>query len=423
MYFDIDSGIRENEELTMLREQTHKFAVEVIRPAAKELDRMEPRKVAEKDSPYFDVMKQMKKMGYHRMQILKEHGGLELTPDEIHIINEELGWGSVGLTTAIGVDSIPPAMASLVGSPQLIEEVVRPWMEDTEGKYHGCWPVIEEAHGSDYIIGMSYPHPEEFGSKGFVTADRDGDGWVINGAKSYWTSSAPCANYAFLILNLPPHSSVADVGGCIVPLTLPGVTQGAPIDKHGLRDDPQGELAFDNVRIPEHYMLLAEPAFGRFAAKGVISSTSCGMSCMFTGLARAAFEEALKYTRDRVQGGKPLIEHDVTKLKLSDMFLKVETARYYTRVVLRHVTERNRALTFDQSTAHALSAQVYATSVAYEVAHQSRQLHGANGLTKDYLIEKLYRDATAGLMEDGSNEALSLEAAYSLLEEGRYTTE
>ena len=147
------------------------------------------------------------------------------------------------------------------------------------------------------------------------------------------------------------------------------------------------------------------------------------MSCMFTGLARAAFEEALKYTRDRVQGGKPLIEHDVTKLKLSDMFLKVETARYYTRVVLRHVTERNRALTFDQSTAHALSAQVYATSVAYEVAHQSRQLHGANGLTKDYLIEKLYRDATAGLMEDGSNEALSLEAAYSLLEEGRYTTE
>jgi alkylation response protein AidB-like acyl-CoA dehydrogenase len=190
-----------------------------------------------------------------------------------------------------------------------------------------------------------------------------------------------------------------------------------------LRDDPQEELAFDNVRITAHYMLLTEPAFGRFATKGVISSTSCGMSCMFTGLTRAAFKEALKYTRDRVQGGKPLIEHDVTKLKLSDMFLKVETARYYTRVVLRHVTERNRALTFDQSTAHALSAQVYATNIAYQATHESRQLHGANGLTKDYLIEKLYKDATDGLMEDVSNAALALEAAYSFLEEGRYTTE
>jgi len=422
MYFDIDSRFRESEELAMLREETHRFAEEVIRPAAKALDQMEPKKVAEKDSPYFDVMREMHRMGYHRVYVPKEYGGLELSPEEIHIIFEELGWGSVGFATAIGVDAIPPSVAAMVGSPELVDEVVRPWMEDTEGEYHGCWPVVEEAHGSDYIIGMSHPHPEEFGTKGFVTADPDGDGWVINGAKSYWTSSAPCANHAFLIVNLPPHNSVACIGGCVIPLTLPGVTQGAPIDKLGLRDDPQGEIAFDNVRIPAHYMLLVDPTFGRFMSKGVISQTSCGMSTMFTGLARAAFEEAVKYTRERVQGGKPLIEHESVKLRLATMFMKVETARYYTRAVSRHVWECSyKNQTYDQSTPHALLAQVYATNVAYEVAHESRQLHGANGLTKDYLIEKLYRDATSGLMEDGANEALALEAAYALLEEGRYT--
>lgn len=423
MYFDIDSRFSESEELNMLRQETHKFAEEVIRPASKELDRMEPKQVAEKGSPYFQVMKEMHKMGYHRAYVPEEYGGLELTPEKTHILFEELGWGSVGFATALGVSVIPPSTAAMVGSPELIDEIVRPWMADTEGKYHGCWPVVEEAHGSDYIIGMSHPHPEEFGNKGFVTADPDGDDWVINGAKSYWTSSAPCANHAFLIVNLPPHRSVADVGGCIIPLNLPGITQGAPIDKLGLRDDPQGEIAFDNVRIPAHYMLLVDPAFGILLAKGVISSTSCGMSTMFTGLARAAFEEALKYTRERVQGGKHLIEHGSVLLKLADMFIKVETSRHYTRVATKHVWEcgyKNR--TYDQSTAHALLAQVYATNVAYEIAHESRQLHGANGLTKDYLIEKLYRDATAGLMEDGSNEALALESAYAFLEEERYTT-
>ena len=169
-------------------------------------------------------------------------------------------------------------------------------------------------------------------------------------------------------------------------------------------------------------MLLVDPTFGRFMSKVVISQTSCGMSTMFTGLARAAFEEAVKYTRERVQGGKPLIEHESIKLRLANMFIKVETARYYSRAVSRHIWESSyKNQTYDQSTPHALLAQVYCTNMAYEVAHESRQLHGANGLTKDYLIEKLYRDATSGLMEDGANEALALEAAYALLEEGRYT--
>lgn len=402
-------------EASLLRKETHKFAEEVMRPAAKKLDQMDPIKVAEKGSPYWDVFKKMKKLGYHRIWVPPEHEGLGLSPIQIHVIYEELGWGSVGLSTAIGVDSILPGVISLVGSPEIVEEIVIPWMRDDEGRYHGCWAVTEPEHGSDWLLAPNYPTPREFG-KGQVRAQKVGDKWVINGAKSSWISSAPVATHSLLHVVFPDRDySMAEAGMALVPLDLKGVTKGPPIDKLGLRDDPQGEIVFDNVRIPEDYMIVLAPDFYPYFASQLLCCTSCFMATAFTGLARAAFEEAYRYAKERIQGGKPLIEHHMIKMKLYKMFERIETSRYYSRKVLEHVWDRVfKKKTYDASVAHALSAQVYCTNSAYEVAHEALQIFGGYGLTKEFLVEKLYRDARCSLIMDGVNEILSLSAAYEL---------
>jgi len=420
MYFEIDPKVREDKGLSLLREETHRFAEGVMRPAAERLDKMSnPEDVIAKDSPYWDVLKQAKKLGYHRVFIDPDHGGLGVSAIEAHIILEELGWGSVGLATAIGVDQIAPAVASLFAMGDVLENLVKPWVEDTEAKYHGCWGVTEPECGSDYIMACEesfLPHVKEL-HPGEVRADEDGDGWVINGPKSGWISSAPAATHVGLHVTLPPHDSLANGAFCVVPLEQEGVTKGKPIDKLGLRDDPQGDIVFNNVHIPDDYMII-RPPFYEFRIGQIICVTSCFMGTVFTGLARAAFEEALQYSKNRVQGGKPLCEHQLIKQKLYKMFEKVESSRYYTRKIMEHVWEKIYIeKTYDASSRHALSAQIYGKRAAFEVAHEALQIFGGYGLTKDFLIEKLFRDARAGLIEDGTTEVLGLAAAYNIVQE------
>ena len=201
-----------------------------------------------------------------------------------------------------------------------------------------------------------------------------------------------------------------------MPLDQEGVTKGKPIDKLGLRDSPQGDLVFDNVHVPDSY-LIVRPPFYQYRVGQIVTVTSCFMASVFTGLARAAFEEALMYSKERIQGGKPLSEHQSVKLKLYGMFEKVETSRSYARRVMEHVWSRiYLERTFDASSRHALSAQIYCTNSAFEVTHEALQLHGAYGLTKDLLVEKLFRDARSSLIMDGANDLLSLAAAYSIVE-------
>jgi len=420
MYFEIDPQIAEDKGLSLLKQETHRFAEEIVRPAAAALDKMsDPAEVIAEDSPYWDVLKQMKRLGYHRIFIDPDYGGLGISAMEAHIILEELGWGSVGLTTAIGVDQVPPAVASIFGMGNVIEKVVKPFVEDTEAKYHSCWGMTEPECGSDYVFLCEEsfrPHVREL-HPGQVKAVKDGDGWIINGPKSRWISSAPAATHVGLHVTLPPHDCLSNGAFCIVPLDQEGVTKGKPIDKLGLRDSPQGDLVFDNVRIPDDYMII-RPPFYEYRVGQIICVTSCFMGAVFTGLARAAFEEALKYSKDRVQGGKSLCEHQSVKQKLYKMFEMVESSRCYTRKVMEHVWSKTYIeKTFDASSRHALSAQIFATNTAFEVAHEALQLHGGYGLTKDCLVEKLFRDARASLIMDGANDILSLAAAYNIIDE------
>ncbi|MEM3505945.1 MAG: acyl-CoA dehydrogenase family protein, partial [Archaeoglobaceae archaeon] len=145
--------------------------------------------------------------------------------------------------------------------------------------------------------------------------------------------------------------------------------------------------------------------------------TSCGMGAFAVGLARAAFEEALKYAKQRIQGGVPIAKHKNVKLKLYEMFEKIETARYYVRKATEYTHRRILELgTNDASPRHARVAQIYAKKIAFEVANDALQIFGAYGLSKEFIIEKLFRDARAMQIEDGTVEVLSLEASDDVIE-------
>jgi alkylation response protein AidB-like acyl-CoA dehydrogenase len=132
---------------------------------------------------------------------------------------------------------------------------------------------------------------------------------------------------------------------------------------------------------------------------------------VYVGVARAAFEQALAYSRVRVQGGKYLCEHQHVQKKLFDMFQKVETARAISRAALNY-----NLTNFPPVTRYSILSKTYCTNAAFEIANEAVQLFGGYGVSKEYYVEKLFRDARASLIEDGSNDVLALTAALSLIE-------
>jgi alkylation response protein AidB-like acyl-CoA dehydrogenase len=194
---------------------------------------------------------------------------------------------------------------------------------------------------------------------------------------------------------------MAGMGVAVIPLGLSGVTRGKPLNKLGQRALNQGEIFFDDVRIPRHYMLV-EPGVFNGATDSILAGANAGMSATFCGVARAAFEEALAYAEQRVQGGVAIAEHQLVQRRLFDMFVKVESARALSRLA-------NRRLASGQPTLHySIAAKVYCTQTAFEVASDAVQVFGGMGLAKGTLVEMLLRDARASLIEDGANDVLAL---------------
>ena len=187
---------------------------------------------------------------------------------------------------------------------------------------------------------------------------------------------------------------------------------------HGLRgnligshDFPQCELFFEEVRIPGDYLLIG-PEIYESAIDNFLNLGGLSVAVVFTGLARAAFEEALTYAQQRVQGGKLLAEHQIIQSKLFEMFVKVEAARALSRAAFTYCMTTPNPIPVEYSTA----AKVYCTQVAYEVAHEAVQIHGAYGLSPEFLVSKLFRDARGAIIGDGCNEVLGLKRIYNVYE-------
>jgi alkylation response protein AidB-like acyl-CoA dehydrogenase len=407
LYLDLD--VHQTSEQNALREGVHKFAEEVMRPAARELDNLaDPEAVIAKDSKLWEVLRQGYRLGYQKGGIPAEFGGLGLGGVETHIVCEEMGWGSAGLSIGIGVAGLPFAAVLNSGNQELIERYVKPFVEDTEAKMIGCWAITEPAHGSDFL----YAGTESFGGpnvKADVSAKLDGDHYIISGQKAAWVSNGTIATHALVFLSVDRPEGGGG-GVAFVPLDLPGISRGKPLDKMGQRDLNQGEIFFEEVKLPRELMLV-EPEMYEFSLDMVLAGANAGMGALFTGVARAAFEEALAYTKVRVQGGKPICEHQLVQSDLFDMFRKVEASRHLSRNAMAY-----NLVNLPPQTHYSIASKTYCTQVSFEVASTALGLFGGSGLSREYTIEKIFRDARASLIEDGTNDVLSLAGARYLLD-------
>ncbi len=381
----------------------------MIRPASVELDKIpDPEDVIKKDSILWKTMRQAYELGYHASSIAEEHGGLGFGPLETHIYLEEMGWASADFAIALAVTAFPFATAANSFDDELIDALVKPFVEDKEAKYIGCWAITEPEHGSDTLLVGA----KEFSDADITcqtTAKLDGDEWVINGVKSSWVSNGIIATHALTYLTIDPSLGMAGGGVAIIPLDQPGVTKGRSLDKLGQRALNQGEIIFEDVRIPAKYMLVPLEMYP-MAMHITLATANAAMGAIFTGCARAAFEEALDYCKERKQGGKPIIEHQWIQQKLFEMFMKVESARALSRSSLIYNAE-----TLPPAVELSIASKIHCTKVAFEVANDAVQLFGGYGVTKEYTIEKIFRDARASLIEDGCNEVLALAGAAAII--------
>ena len=398
-FLDIDLQLTDHER--EVRDTAHRFAAEVTRPASIALDKLSPDQVIAPASPMWEVFRKAYQMGFHTNVLPAELGGQGLTPREQCLVLEEMGWGSADFAIAIGVASFPYVFAALWGGPELFETYVKPFVDDTEAKMIGCWAITDPEHGSDQLM-VGTPEFTDPRIQPQVRARRDGDQWVISGQKSAWVSNGTIATHALTFLGTDPTRGFAGSGVAIVPLDLPGVSKGKPLDKLGQRALNQGEIFFDEVRVPRNHMMV-EPENFEVIVDAVLALANASMGLTFTGVARAAFEEALAYTRVRVQGGKRLCEHQLIQAKLFEMFTKVEAARALSRAAFLYNSQ-----TLPPRTEYSIAAKTFCTQAAYDVASAAVQLHGGYGLSKEYVIEKIFRDARAALIEDGTNEVLGL---------------
>lgn len=403
VFEEMTSGLTKEQKAVF--DTSSKFFRQVWRPAEIKLDRLPaPEDVIAQDSVLWDVFRQSYELGYHKILFPEAYGGMGLEPKTNALLLEEMGYTASGIAMGLGVCSTPYFFAMLSEDPEM-QGLVKNYCEDTEGRMTGCWAITEPDHGSD-ILFVGGAHSRNPKCAHQVRAVLDGDHYVINGQKAAWVTNGSFAAYAAVFLGLDSSRGSEGGGIAVIPLDLPGVTRGRPLDKMGLRAANQGEIFFDEVRIPKSYMVIHDPEVYTLTLNQFLAMANASMGVTFAGTARAAFDEALRYAKERVQGARPIIEHQAVKMKLFDMFTSVEAARSLAhRVYVHNTTAEEAALEY------SIAAKIFSTETAFRAASQAIQIFGSYGLSKEYLIEKLFRDTRSSMIADGVNETLALKGA------------
>jgi alkylation response protein AidB-like acyl-CoA dehydrogenase len=322
------------------------------------------------------------------------------------LLLDEMGYASPSLAVCIGACSFPYMFAMLSEEPEM-QDLVRKFCNDTEAKLTGCWAITEPDHGSD-VLYIEGEHSKDPRSAPQVRAVLDGDHYVINGQKAAWVSNGTFASHAALFLSLDPSKGSEGGGIATIPLDLPGITRGKPLDKMGQRALNQGEIFFDNVRLPRSYMICEDTETYTSMLNMILTRANAGMGLLFAGTARAAFDEGLRYAKERVQGGKVIFEHQSIKLKLFNAYRQIEAAR----ALLWKASWLASSGTPHLPT--AMAARTMATDMAIQVTSDMVQVFGGYGISKEHPVEKFYRDAKLLQIMDGTNEMVALKAAEQL---------
>ncbi|MGO9612181.1 MAG: acyl-CoA dehydrogenase family protein [Dissulfurispiraceae bacterium] len=361
------------EEQQMIRDLTRQIAQEKVIPVRAELD--------EKDEFPWEVMKILAQSDLFGIIIPEEYGGLGKGSLELCIAVEELSRACLGVSTSYAANALGTYPLLLFGS----ELQKRKYLPDiAAGKRLVAFGLTEPNAGSD-AGGIQ------------TTARLDGNEYILNGTKQWITNGGEAEIYTIIAIT-DKSKGPRGASAFVVEKDTPGFTFGKKEKKMGIRASSTRELIFDNCRISKDN-LIGKEGTGFIVAMKTLDSSRTGVGAQGVGVAQGAFEEAVKFARERVQFGHPVISFQAIQHMLADMAMQIEAARALVYSVARFVDSGAKEVTKESA-----MAKTFATDIAMKVTVDALQIMGGSGYMREYPVEKMMRDAKILQIYEGTNQ-------------------
>ncbi len=361
------------EDQLAVQKTAREFALQEVLPKAAEIDR-EHRHPAE-------LVKRMGELGFLGIAIPDHLGGSGMDNVSYVLAMEEISraCASTGVIMSVN-NSLVCDPIYRFGTPAQHDQFLKSL---ASGTLLGCFALSEPEAGSDAAAQKT-------------TAERDGDGWVINGTKN-WITNGPVADVCVLFTMNDKAAGHRGITAFILPMQTKGVRTGPPDDKMGIRGSKSSQIFLDDVRLSNDHVL-GHVGGGFAVAMSTLDGGRIGIAAQALGIARAALEDSLAYAQQRRTMGKPIVQHQAIAFKLADMATETDAARLLT---LRAAYHKDHKLPYGKE---AAMAKLYASDVANRAAREAIQIFGGNGYVTEYPVERHFRDAKITEIYEGTSE-------------------
>lgn len=378
-------GFDYSETQRMIAESAKQFAEQHIKPYVMEWDESQEFPV--------EVFKKAGKMGFMGVLVPETLGGSGLGYHEYIAIIEEISKvdPSIGLSVAAHNSLCTNHILTFGNAEQKDRWIPRL----ASAEWIGAWGLTEHNTGSD-AGGMN------------TTAVRDGDEWILNGAKNFITHGIS-GDIAVVIARTGEKGDSHGMTAFAIEKGTKGFSSGKKEDKLGMRASETAELVFDNCRIPDENRI-GEVGDGFIQSMKILDGGRISIGALSLGIAKGAYEAALKYSKERIQFGKPISSFQGISFKLADMATEIEASE-----LLLHKAAflKNQGR---KMTKWSAMSKMYASEVCVKVANEAVQIHGGYGYTKDFPVEKFYRDAKLCTIGEGTTEIQKVVIAKNILQ-------
>jgi alkylation response protein AidB-like acyl-CoA dehydrogenase len=378
----MNAQVMENQQ--MIADMVQKFAEQHIRPDMMKWDEAQTFPV--------EVFKKLGELGLMGVLVPEEYGGSGFGYHEYVTAIVELSkvCGSIGLSMAAH-NSLCTGHILAFGNEEQKKKYL-PLLASAE--WIGAWGLTEPNTGSD-------------AGNMRTTAVKDGDEWVINGAKTFITHGKT-GNVAVVMTRTGEPGAKNNATAFIIEKGTPGFTSGKKEDKLGMRASETTELIFDNVRVSDSQRL-GEVGDGFKQALKVLDGGRISIAALSLGIAKGAYEAALKYSKEREQFNQPISNFQGISFKLADMATEIQAAEL---LIEQASDKKNRG---EKMSKEGAMAKLYASEVAVKVANDAVQIHGGYGYIKEFPVEKFYRDAKLCTIGEGTSEIQKLVISKQIL--------
>ncbi len=374
-----------------VRDWVKGFAQNVVRPAAAEWD--------EREETPWPLIAEAAKIGLYGFEAIAQFYADE-TGLLLPIVNEELFWGDAGIGMAIMGTTLAVAGIFSSGTPEQLGE----WVPQ-------CYGTPEDPHVAAFCVSEPDAGSDVSSLRTRARYDEAKDEWVLNGQKA-WATNGGIANVHVVIASVDPELGARGQAGFIVGPDTPGLTMGTKVKKHGLRASHTADVFLDDCRVPGACLLggkeklderLARAREGgrgkRQAAMQTFEATRPTVGAQAIGIARAAYEYALGYAKERTQFGRPIIENQAIAFTLADMKMEIDAARL---LVWRASWMGRTGRRFEN--AEGSMSKLKAGEVAVWATERAIQILGGNGYTREFPVERMHRDAKIYTIFEGTSE-------------------